>query len=107
MGEDSGWKYVHGDVFRAPTNLVLFSAVYGTGWQLILLMLGVILYAIAGPLHGDVYEERGEMIDTFIYSYALTCFVAGYSSGAYYKQYFPTPRAEATSQWKQTMLITV
>lgn len=48
IGEDSGWKQVHGDVFRAPENLVLFSAIVGTGWQLAFLVLGVILYAIAG-----------------------------------------------------------
>ena len=48
IGEDSGWKQVHGDVFRAPEHLVLFSALMGTGWQLIILILGVILYAMAG-----------------------------------------------------------
>jgi transmembrane 9 superfamily protein 3 len=48
---------VHGDVFRAPTHLMLFSAIYGVGWQLTMLVLGVILFAIAGPIHGDVYEE--------------------------------------------------
>jgi transmembrane 9 superfamily protein 3 len=48
IGEDSGWKQVHGDVFRAPNVLILFSAVYGTGWQLLFLVLGVILYAMAG-----------------------------------------------------------
>jgi Endomembrane protein 70 len=39
--------------------------------------------------------------------YALTTAVAGYSSGAYYRQYFTTPRAEASSQWQKTMLLTV
>ena len=48
IGEDSGWKQVHGDVFRAPENLVLYSAMLGTGWQLLALVLGVILYAMAG-----------------------------------------------------------
>lgn len=48
IGEDTGWKQVHGDVFRAPENLVLFGALLGTGWQLATLVLGVILYAIAG-----------------------------------------------------------
>lgn len=50
MGEDSGWKQVHGDVFRAPENLVLFSSMIGTGWQLLALVLGVILYAMAGTI---------------------------------------------------------
>ena len=48
IGEDTGWKQVHGDVFRAPENLVIFGALLGTGWQLATLVLGVILYAIAG-----------------------------------------------------------
>ena len=33
VGEDSGWKQVHGDVFRQPPNLILFSALIGTGVQ--------------------------------------------------------------------------
>lgn len=48
MGEDSGWKQVHGDVFRPPEGLVFFSACIGTGWQLLFMVLGVILYAMAG-----------------------------------------------------------
>jgi transmembrane 9 superfamily member 3 len=50
IGEDSGWKQIHGDVFRAPDNLILFSVLLGTGWQLAILTLGVILYAIAGEI---------------------------------------------------------
>ena len=107
MGEDSGWKQVHGDVFRAPTHLTLFAALYGTGWQLVTIILGVICFAVAGPLHGDVYEERGEMVTSFIVCYALTSTVAGYQSGSFYKQYFNTPRKEQGSHWQQTMMLTV
>jgi len=104
--EESGWKQVHGDVFRAPNHLMLFSALYGTGLQLFFLVCGVVLFAIAGPLHGDVYEKRGEMVSTVIVMYALTSAVAGYGSGSYYRQYFSTPRAEAQSKWQQVMLLT-
>lgn len=31
--EESGWKYVHGDVFRFPQNKNLFCAFVGTGTQ--------------------------------------------------------------------------
>jgi transmembrane 9 superfamily protein 3 len=51
IGEDSGWKQVHGDVFRCPEYLIFFSAMYGTGWQLLVLVLGVILYAMAGTFY--------------------------------------------------------
>jgi transmembrane 9 superfamily protein 3 len=48
IGEDTGWKQVHGDVFRPPEHLELFCAIFGTGWQLAALVLFVILYAMAG-----------------------------------------------------------
>ena len=51
VSEESGWKLVHGDVFRPARNLVLLSAVVGTGAQLALLVLLVILLAIVGMLY--------------------------------------------------------
>ena len=41
---------VHGDVFRHPTQLALFSALLGTGSQLAVIAAGVLLFAIAGTL---------------------------------------------------------
>ena len=51
VSEESGWKLVHGDVFRPPHYLVLLSAVVGTGAQLAMLVLLVILLAIIGTLY--------------------------------------------------------
>ena len=51
VSEESGWKLVHGDVFRPPRSLVILSAVVGTGAQLALLVLLVILLAIIGMLY--------------------------------------------------------
>lgn len=48
MSEESGWKLVHGDVFRPPRNLELLAALIGTGVQLALLILSTILITIAG-----------------------------------------------------------
>lgn len=42
---------MHGDVFRPARSLVLLSAVVGTGAQLALLVLLVILMAIIGTLY--------------------------------------------------------
>ena len=107
MVEDSGWKQVHGDVFRPPQYLTLFSAGLGAGCQLIILTLGVILFAIAGPVHGDVYESRGEVMTAAIVCYTLSSVVAGYFSGSYYKQFFATPRAEQGSRWQTAMFMTI
>ncbi|MCO5601910.1 hypothetical protein L7F22_056036 [Adiantum nelumboides] len=51
VSEESGWKLVHGDVFRSPRSLVLLSALVGTGAQLAALILVVILLAIVGMLY--------------------------------------------------------
>ena len=35
--EETGWKYIHGDVFRYPSHKSLFCAVLGSGTQLLTL----------------------------------------------------------------------
>ncbi|XP_038709330.1 transmembrane 9 superfamily member 1 [Tripterygium wilfordii] len=83
VSEESGWKLVHGDVFRPPQNLVLLSAVVGTGAQLASLVLLVILLAIVGTL----YVGRGAIVTTFIVCYALTSFISGYVNGGMYSRH--------------------
>ena len=73
VGDESGWKQVHGDVFRPPKNLVIFSALIGTGYQLAILSFFVILFAILGTY----YVHRGTLVTSFVFCYALTCFIAG------------------------------
>ena len=109
--EDSGWKQVHGDVFRAPWLLPIFAAILGTGWQLIILTLGVILFAVAGPVHGEVHEDRGEMLHAIICCYCLSSIVSGYVSGSYFKIYNVANAGRggktADSKWQAAMFLTV
>ena len=49
--DESGWKQIHGDVFRAPANLEVFAALVGTGWQLYSFSLGVIVVAISSSVY--------------------------------------------------------
>ena len=60
LADDYGWKQVHGDVFRAPPQLGLFAALVGTGWQLTVLALVVLLITIAT----DLYTEYGRLHQT-------------------------------------------
>lgn len=83
LAEESGWKLVHGDVFRPPQHLSLLAACVGTGMQLCLLGLAVILLTIAGTL----FQERGTILTVFLICYALTSFVGGYVSGGYYARH--------------------
>lgn len=109
--EDSGWKQVHGDVFRAPSYLPLFAALLGTGWQLIALVLGVILFALAGPLHGDVYEARGEVLHASLVCYILSSIIAGFTSGSFFKRFSAVSasakRGNASQSWQIAMGLTV
>ncbi|ONK77456.1 uncharacterized protein A4U43_C02F6710 [Asparagus officinalis] len=95
VSEESGWKLVHGDVFRTPRNLVLLSAVVGTGAQLALLVLLVIVLAIVGML----YIGRGSIVTTFIVCYALTSFISGYVSGGLYSR-------NGGKSWIKSMILT-
>lgn len=96
--DETGWKQVHGDVFRAPPNLPLFAAIIGTGYQLLFSCLIVILASILNRL----YHSRGSITTTTIFVFALNSFVAGYISSSTFLEYssLDDPR------WKQTILYT-
>ncbi|CAI9770128.1 unnamed protein product [Fraxinus pennsylvanica] len=95
VSEESGWKLVHGDVFRPPRSLVLLSALVGTGAQLALLVLLVVLYAIVGML----YIGRGAIVTTFIICYAFTSFISGNVSGGMYARH-------GGKNWVKSMILT-
>ena len=48
--EETGWKLVHGDVFRSPWNIGLFTALIGKndGWNIVLMHHHLFL---PSPLH--------------------------------------------------------
>eukprot|EP00943_MAST-04B_sp_MAST-4B-sp1_P009263 g9263.t1 len=88
VGEESGWKQIHGDVFRKPSNILFFTVLVGAGYQIIFMFAVMIALSIVSEL----YSERGAVASTFIASWSLTSFMAGYFSGSFYKQHFyPNP----------------
>lgn len=82
VGDERGWKQVHGDVFRPPQRLVLFAALIGTGTQLATMVLFVVLCAIAGTY----YVKRGTLVTAAVLAYAVTSFIAGFVGGALYSR---------------------
>lgn len=81
--EDSGWKLVHGDVFRVPPHVMLFCATIGAGTQLIamvLLVLGLALLSVFQP------TQRGALATASMIMYALTAGLGGYTSAKLYRQ---------------------
>jgi transmembrane 9 superfamily protein 3 len=53
LGEDYGWKQVHGDVFRPPPHLSWLTSMIGVGVQLMALSLLV----VSSTIIGDLYTE--------------------------------------------------
>lgn len=95
MGDDYGWKQIHGDVFRPPANPMTFAAFVGTGHQLAWASFFVILYTI----FGQEWTERASIMTATIFIYAFTSMISGYSSSSQYAQY-------GGKDWVRAMILT-
>jgi hypothetical protein len=81
--EETGWKMIHGDIFRAPEALSPFCALVGSGAQLfftVAIVLGCVLVGAFKP------TKRGAILTALIIIYSLCGFVGGAISGRLYKQ---------------------
>jgi Endomembrane protein 70 len=87
-GEDEdadsiGWKHIYGDVFRFPHGLTLMCAFLGTGVQLLVLSAVMLILGALELFHP---LARGTIYTAMLCSYALTAWIAGYTSGYAFKQ---------------------
>ncbi|GAB1302411.1 Transmembrane 9 superfamily member 3 [Apodemus speciosus] len=55
LGDEYGWKQVHGDVFRPSSHPLIFSSLIGSGCQIFAVSLIVIIVAMIEDLYTDVY----------------------------------------------------
>mmetsp|Transcript_1716 Transcript_1716/g.3842 ORF Transcript_1716/g.3842 Transcript_1716/m.3842 type:complete len:628 (-) Transcript_1716:1269-3152(-) len=81
--EESGWKLIHGDVFRFPEKPELFCAAVGVGNQLIVTTFCHLALALTGLISTT---RRGSLLAGVVVLYCLTSFVAGYTSISLYRQ---------------------
>uniref|UniRef100_A0A7S0N4S3 Transmembrane 9 superfamily member n=1 Tax=Cryptomonas curvata TaxID=233186 RepID=A0A7S0N4S3_9CRYP len=79
--EESGWKLIHGDVFRYPNNKEVFCAILGNGAQLLCLCIGLLFLACLGVYS---HYNRGAMFVAALLIFALTSGVNGYVTGSMY-----------------------
>lgn len=80
--EETGWKLVHGDIFRPPNHSRIFAAVIGSGIQLFCMMAITIFFAMLGMLSP---ASRGALLTASIFVYEFMGLVAGYFAGRLYK----------------------
>ncbi|KAK4283359.1 hypothetical protein QN277_000316 [Acacia crassicarpa] len=81
--EVTGWKNLHGDVFRFPKYKCLFAASLGSGTQLFTLTVFIFILAFFGVFYP---YDRGALFTALIVIYALTSVVAGYTATTFYCQ---------------------
>lgn len=53
LGDEYGWKQVHGDVFRTPAFPMLFSSLVGTGYHVFAVAIITIILAIIGEFYTE------------------------------------------------------
>ncbi|KAK9802909.1 hypothetical protein WJX73_005351 [Symbiochloris irregularis] len=94
--EETGWKLVHGDVFRAPTASSLLAVHVGTGVQLISMAVVTMMFAVLGFLSP---ANRGGLMTAVLLLFVFMGVFAGYSSARLYKTF-------KGEQWKKTTLQT-
>lgn len=95
--EESGWKLVHGDVFRPPaTYPMLFSVFVGSGVQLCCMGVATLSFALLGLLSP---ANRGSLITAFILLFVFMGSFAGFYSSSIYKMF-------RGILWKQNTLMT-
>ena len=80
--EETGWKLVHGDVFRPPQHSRFFAAIIGSGIQLFCMIGITIFFAMLGMLSP---ASRGALLTAAIFLYEFMGLWAGYYAGRLYK----------------------
>eukprot|EP00005_Dracoamoeba_jomungandri_P004996 CAMPEP_0174257140 /NCGR_PEP_ID=MMETSP0439-20130205/6298_1 /TAXON_ID=0 /ORGANISM="Stereomyxa ramosa, Strain Chinc5" /LENGTH=515 /DNA_ID=CAMNT_0015340081 /DNA_START=34 /DNA_END=1578 /DNA_ORIENTATION=- len=82
--EETGWKLVHGDVFRAPNKPMLLSTSVGTGVQVFLMCMSTMVFAVLGFLSP---ANRGALIYAMLVSMVVMGICSGYFSLRLYKMF--------------------
>ncbi|XP_076914194.1 transmembrane 9 superfamily member 4-like [Bidens hawaiensis] len=93
--EETGWKNIHGDVFRFPKHKSLFAAALGSGTHLLVLIISILVLGLLGffPPYA-----RGVFWNALVIVYAVTSVISGYTSVSFYTQ------LEGTNWMKNLML---
>eukprot|EP00232_Nephroselmis_pyriformis_P024087 CAMPEP_0182865824 /NCGR_PEP_ID=MMETSP0034_2-20130328/7890_1 /TAXON_ID=156128 /ORGANISM="Nephroselmis pyriformis, Strain CCMP717" /LENGTH=611 /DNA_ID=CAMNT_0024998143 /DNA_START=30 /DNA_END=1865 /DNA_ORIENTATION=+ len=81
--EETGWKYIHGDVFRFPANPNVFCAAVGTGTQLFVMAMAIFGLALGGVFYP---YNRGALLTALVVLYALSSSIAGYVASKNFRQ---------------------
>jgi len=94
--DESGWKLIHGDVFRLPPNLELFCASMATGTQLMLTTFILLILCLTGVVSTT---KRGSIMSAMTVLYYIFSCVGGYHAMYNYKRF-------QGKNWVKTVILT-
>jgi len=94
--EETGWKLVHGDVFRPPALSGWLAVLVGTGVQLAVSMGFLMIFACAGFLSP---ANRGALMQAMLFLFAFTGAFGGFTAGRLFRMFRGT-------RWKANGLYT-
>lgn len=95
--EESGWKLVHGDVFRSPRHPMVLAALLGTGVQTLCMVGVVMVFAVLGFLSP---ANRGGLMTSMVVLLMFMGAFAGYYAARSYKVF-------KGKLWRKTTLLTI
>ncbi|CAF2041979.1 unnamed protein product [Brassica napus] len=81
--EETGWKYINGDVFRFPKYKSVFAASLGSGTQLFTFTIFIFMLSLVGVFYP---YNRGALFTALVVIYALTSGITGYTASSFYCQ---------------------
>jgi transmembrane 9 superfamily member 2/4 len=84
LEDTTGWKLVHGDVFRTPSYGPILAPLIGSGMQLIFMASGLLLLSCLGILNPSF---RGGYVCVGIALFIIAGLVSGYFSARVYKTF--------------------
>ena len=80
----TGWKLLHGDVFRTPAYAGLLAPLIGSGMQLVFMTTGLLVLSCLGVLNPSF---RGGFVSVGMGLYVFAGILSGYFSGRVYKTF--------------------
>ncbi|KAF2090947.1 hypothetical protein K490DRAFT_71237 [Saccharata proteae CBS 121410] len=92
----TGWKLLHGDVFRAPPNGNILAPLVGSGCQLVYMATGLLMLSCLGILNPSF---RGGFITVGIVLFVIAGLFSGYFSARLYKTF-------GGQDWQKNVLVT-
>lgn len=90
--EETGWKLLHGDVFRPPRFASWLAVCVGTGTQVLNMVVGMTVLSVMGVLSP---ANRGSLGTAAIFLFAFSGVFNGYACARVYKSFKLT-------RWKRT-----